>query len=202
METWPMNVLVAEDDVTSRTMLQAVLRKWGYETVAVADGAQAWAHLQQPMGPRLALLDWMMPEMDGLEVCRRARQAVLPDPPYLIVVTSRTGTGDVVAGLEAGANDYITKPYQSAELKARLEVGRRVLELQQALAERVRQLEAALSHVKTLQGLLPICSYCHKIRNDQESWERLESYVIAHSEARFTHGICPDCLQKQLDLLK
>ena len=164
--------------------------------------AQAWEQLQKPDGPRLALLDWMMPDMDGLEVCRRARQAVQPDPPYLIMLTMRTGKGDIVTGLEAGANDDISKPYHPEELKARLEVGRRVLELQQALAERVKQLEAALSHVKALQGILPICSYCHKIRNDKESWERLESYIVKHSEASFTHGICPDCMQKQLELLK
>ncbi len=149
-----------------------------------------------------ALFDWMMPEMDGLGVCRRSRQAALPDPPCLIFVTSRTSTEDVVAGLEVAAYDYITKPDRSAELKARIKAGRRVLELQQALAARARQLQAAMSHVKTLQGLLPICSFCHKTRNDQESWERLESCIPAHSEARFTHGICPDCLQKQLELLK
>ena len=197
-----MKVLIAEDDVTSRSMLQAVICRWGFEAVAVTDGVQAWEQLQKPDGPRLALLDWMMPDMDGLEVCRRARQAVQPDPPYLIMLTTRTGKGDIVTGLEAGANDYVPKPYHPEELKARLEVGRRVLELQQALAERVKQLEAALSHVKTLQGILPICSYCHKIRNDKESWERLESYIVKHSEASFTHGICPDCMQKQLELLK
>jgi DNA-binding response OmpR family regulator len=118
------------------------------------------------------------------------------------MLTARTGKGDIVTGLDAGANDYISKPYHPEELKARLEVGRRVLELQQALAERVKQLEAALSHVKALQGILPICSYCHKIRNDKESWERLESYLVKHSEASFTHSICPDCMQKQLELLK
>jgi phosphoserine phosphatase RsbU/P len=197
-----MKVLVAEDDFTSRSMLQAMVSRWGFEVVAVPDGVQGWAQLQKPDGPRLALLDWMMPGMDGLEVCRRARQVVQPDPPYLIMVTARVSKGDIVTGLEAGANDYIAKPYHSEELKARLEVGRRVLELQQALAERVRQLEAAMRHVKALQGILPICSYCHKIRNDKESWERLESYIVNNSEASFTHGICPDCMQRQLELLK
>jgi sigma-B regulation protein RsbU (phosphoserine phosphatase) len=197
-----MKVLVAEDDVTSRSMLQAVICRWGFEVVAVEDGAQAWTRLQKPDGPRLALLDWMMPDMDGLEVCRRVRKAAQPDPPYIIMLTSRVSKGDIVTGLEAGANDYISKPYHPEELKARLGVGRRVVELQLALAERVKQLEAALSHVQTLQGILPICSYCHKIRNDKESWERMENYIVKHSAAKFTHGICPDCMQQQLAQLK
>jgi DNA-binding response OmpR family regulator len=197
-----MKVLVAEDDVTSRSMLQAVLGRWGFEVVAVPDGAQAWTRLQKPDAPRIALLDWMMPDMDGLEVCRRVRKAAQPDPTYIIMLTSRVSKGDIVTGLEAGANDYISKPYHPEELKARLGVGRRVVELQLALAERVKQLEAALSHVQTLQGILPICSYCHKIRNDKESWERMENYIVKHSAAKFTHGICPDCMQKQLEELK
>ncbi len=197
-----MELLIAEDDVSSRSMLQAVIGRWGFDVVAVSDGAQAWARLQEPNGPRLVLLDWMMPAMDGLEVCRRVRQTERADSPYIIMLTARTVKGDIVAGLEAGANDYISKPFHPEELKARLMVGKRVLELQRALAERVRQLEAALSHVNVLQGILPICTYCHKIRNDKESWERLENYIIKHSEAKFTHGVCPECMQQQLALLK
>ena len=92
-------------------MLQAVIGRWGFDVVAVSDGAQAWARLQEPNGPRLVLLDWMMPAMDGLEVCRRVMQAVQSDPPYIIMLTARTVKGDIVAGLEAGANDYISKPF-------------------------------------------------------------------------------------------
>ncbi len=193
-----MKVLIAEDDTTTRLMLSAVIGRWGFEVTAVANGADALAHLSSPEGPRLAVLDWMMPEVDGLEVCRRLRQAPTASPSYLIMLTSRTSKEDIISGLEAGANDYILKPYHPEELKARLEVGRRVIELQLALALRVRQLEEALAHVKTLQGILPICSYCHKIRSDQEVWERIEAYITQHSEARFSHGICPTCLEKQL----
>jgi phosphoserine phosphatase RsbU/P len=193
-----MKILIAEDDVTTRAMLTAVIGRWGFEVVAVEDGLTAVRHLADPEGPRLAVLDWMMPGLDGLEVCRRVRQTAPPEPPYLIMLTSRTSKEDIVSGLEAGANDYIAKPYHGEELKARLEVGKRVVELQRALAVRVRQLEEALMHVKTLQGILPICSYCHKIRSDQEIWERMESYISQHSEARFSHGICPTCLKEQL----
>lgn len=193
-----MKVLIAEDDTTTRLMLSAVIGRWGFEVTAVENGADALACLSSPEGPRLAVLDWMMPEVDGLEVCRRLRQAPTPSPSYLIMLTSRTSKEDIISGLDAGANDYILKPYHPEELKARLEVGRRVIDLQLALALRVRQLEEALAHVKTLQGILPICSYCHKIRSDQEVWERIEAYITQHSEARFSHGICPTCLEKQL----
>jgi DNA-binding response OmpR family regulator len=193
-----MKVLIAEDDTTTRLMLSAVIGRWGFDVTAVANGADALACLLDPEGPRLAVLDWMMPEVDGPEVCRRLRQAPTPSPSYLIMLTSRTSKEDIISGLDAGANDYILKPYHPEELKARLEVGRRVIELQLALALRVRQLEEALAHVKTLQGILPICSYCHKIRSDQEVWERIEAYITQHSEARFSHGICPTCLEKQL----
>ena len=193
-----MKILVAEDDFTTRAMLTGVISRWGFAVVAVEDGLAALAHLEDPEGPRLAVLDWMMPGLDGPEVCRRLRRAPSAEPPYLIMLTSRTAKEDIVSGLDAGANDYIAKPYHPEELKARLEVGRRVVELQRALAVRVRQLEEALAHVKTLQGILPICSYCHKIRSDQEVWERMEHYISQHSDARFSHGICPTCLQEQL----
>lgn len=153
---------------------------------------------RHPGGPRLALLDWVMPGMDGVEVCRKVREAAFPDPHFIIIVTARGDKQDVAAGLRAGANDYISKPFDIEELKARLEVGRRVVKLEKALADRVKELEEALSQVKTLQGLLPICSYCHKIRTVQEVWERLEDYISQRSDAKFSHGVCPDCLEKQL----
>jgi DNA-binding response OmpR family regulator len=108
---------------------------------------------------------------------------------------------DVVEGLEAGANDYIRKPFDRPELRARVRVGERVLELEAALAERIRALQDALAHVKTLQGLLPICMHCHRIRNDQQTWERLEKYISEHTEAEFTHGLCPECMKKHYNFL-
>ena len=191
-----MRVLIAEDDATSRRLLEVVLAKWRYEVVSVRDGLDAWETLQQEDAPRLAILDWMMPGMDGSEVCRRARELARQPPAYIILLTALDRKEHVVAGLEAGANDYVTKPFNRNELRARLEVGRRVVELQSALANRVAELENALDHIKTLQGILPICVHCHKIRDDQESWQRIENYIEAHSDAQFSHGLCPECRRK------
>jgi sigma-B regulation protein RsbU (phosphoserine phosphatase) len=188
-----MRILVAEDDSVSRRVLAATLDKFGFEVVVAADGAEAWDALGRADAPHLAILDWMMPEIDGVELCRRVRATPTATPPYLILLTAKGGKEDVVAGLDAGANDYLTKPFDRAELRARVQVGAQVLELQANLAERIRELETALSQVKQLQGLLPICSYCKKIRDEQNYWQRVESYISKHAEVVFSHGICPDC---------
>jgi len=191
-----MRILIAEDDAVSRRRLEATLQKWGYEVLAVEDGLAAWEVLQGEMPPPLAILDWMMPGMDGIEVCRKVRERSPSRPLYIIVLTARGSRADVVAGLQAGGDDYVTKPFDREELHARVRVGLRVLQLQMNLADRVRELEEALARVKQLQGLLPICSYCKKIRDDQNYWQQVEGYISEHSDAVFSHGICPDCFEK------
>ena len=192
-----MKILIAEDDPTSRRTLGAVLKKYSYDVIATCDGNEAWAELQKPDAPRLAILDWMMPGMDGLELCRRLRAQTTEGPRYLILLTSRDHTADIVTGLGAGANDYISKPFNPEELCARVDVGRRVLDLQEALAARVVELQGALNHVKTLQGILPICMFCHRIRNDLKSWERIEMYISEHTDAQFSHSLCPECYKSR-----
>jgi sigma-B regulation protein RsbU (phosphoserine phosphatase) len=194
-----MKILIAEDERSSRLMLESVLAEWGYQPLATADGLEACQILQAEDAPKMALLDWGMPGRDGLEVCRRVRAKPVSEPTYLILLTGRDSKADVVAGLQAGANDYVTKPFDSDELRARLQVGRQVVELQQSLAAQVRDLEAALAQVKRLEGMLPICSYCKKVRDDQNYWQQVETYLLDHSEVRFSHGICPECLERQLN---
>ena len=191
-----MKILVAEDDAVSRRMLEVSLEKWGYAVVVAVDGAEAWRVLQDHDPPDLAILDWMMPAMDGIEVCRKARESLHGRPIYIILLTARGSRVDLVTGLEAGADDYITKPFDAGELRARVSVGARVVELQKGLATRVQELEEALTRVKQLQGLLPICSYCKKIRDDRNYWQQVDSYIAGHSAVQFSHGICPDCYTK------
>ncbi|MCK4709153.1 MAG: response regulator transcription factor, partial [Gammaproteobacteria bacterium] len=125
-----MKLLIAEDDLTSRSMLEAVTGKWGFDVVAVEDGEAAWEILQQADAPLLLLLDWEMPKLTGLELCKRVRQQQTDMPAFIILLTSRSSVSDIVSGLEAGANEYIAKPFDNTELHARLEVGRRMLNLQ------------------------------------------------------------------------
>ena len=191
-------VLIAEDDAASRRLLEATLRRWGHQVAVTVDGEEAWTALQRADAPSVAILDWMMPGLDGVEICRRLRRQGSPTPPYVILLTSNTRQADVVAGLEAGADDYMGKPFDHDELRARLIVAARVVELRQKLAERVRELEAAMARVKQLHGLLPMCAYCKKIRDDRNYWQAVEEYVSAHTDAQFSHGICPACYEEMV----
>ncbi len=188
-----MRIVIAEDDAVSRRVLQATVAKLGYDVVVTVNGREALEALQAPDSPRLAILDWMMPEMDGLEVCQRLRALTHEVPVYLLLLTACDSKPQIVAGLESGADDYLTKPFDRDELRARLMVGRRIVELQTSLAARVRELQVSLTQVNQLQGLLPICSYCKKIRDNENYWQQVENYIAARSDANFTHGICPDC---------
>ena len=189
----PPRLLIADDDAISARVLEGTLRQWGYDVVVTRDGVAAWEILQAEEPPKLAILDWMMPGLEGPEVCRRVRALARSVPTYLILLTAKGKPDDVVTGLESGADDYVTKPFDRAELRSRIGVGERVVALQHGLAERVRNLEVALGQVKQLKGLLPICTYCMKVRDDQNYWQRVETYITAHSNARFSHGICPSC---------
>ena len=191
-----MRVLIAEDDAVSRHLLEATLAKWGYEVVVTTDGLQALEVLSRADAPSLAILDWMMPGLAGAQVCLKARELAGERLLYMILLTAKGRKEDIVEGLTAGADDYVIKPFDRSELKARISAGERILRLQAELASRVKELELALTNVKLLQGLLPICCYCKKIRDDKNYWQQVDTYVADHSEAQFTHGICPDCRDK------
>jgi DNA-binding response OmpR family regulator len=188
-----VKILIAEDDPVSATLLETLLTQWEYDVVITENGDDARAILTAEDGPSLAILDWMMPGLAGPEVCRAVRAASLMRPVYLILLTRLGKRENIVEGLESGADDYLAKPFDAAELRARVQAGLRVVHLERELHHRVRELEDALANVEQLQGLLPICSYCKKIRDDQDYWHQVESYIGQRSKAEFSHSICPSC---------
>ena len=190
-----IRVLIADDDRIATRILAAALEPWRFDVSVVQDGEAAWAHLQAHR-PQLAILDWEMPGANGPELCRRARRASGCAGTYIILLTGRDGRANLIEGLDAGADDYLTKPFHREELRARVQVGVRVTTLQLRLAERVDELQQALANVQQLEGFIAICSYCKRIRSDAQQWEQMEHYISDHSQAQFSHGICPSCLEK------
>ncbi len=188
-----MRILIADDDDVSRLELASLLTHSGYEVTVATDGPTAWNILRGKDPPRLAILDWLMDEMDGVDVCRRVRECPELRNVYLILLTSRGDREHILEGLRAGANDYVTKPYEAVELLARVRIGTQLVALQSKLVAKVHDMEDTLTQVKQLQGLLPICCYCKSIRDGENTWQKVESYVRDHSEATFSHGICPEC---------
>lgn len=148
-----MHILIVDDDPTSRTVLQAVLEKWNFVIRLACDGEEAWDIIQEANSPRLLLVDWMMPGMDGPTLCRRIREEMSRESFYILMLTARDSRKDLIMGLESGADDYIGKPWDNEELKARLNVGRRVLQLQNESFKRQR-----------LQGVLEMAgAVCHEL---------------------------------------
>ncbi|MBD3167993.1 MAG: response regulator [candidate division Zixibacteria bacterium] len=192
-----MRILIAEDDNVSRKILKANLEKWGYDVVVTTNGDDALKELSADSAPNLAILDWMMPGMDGVEVCRHIRERKPHGFLYLIMLTAKGEKDDIVRGLESGADDYVIKPFDKAELHARVKVGERMVKLELSLEEKITELNEAIANVHQLQGIIPICAWCKKIRDDGQYWHALEEYLSENSEAQFSHSICPDCREKQ-----
>ncbi len=188
-------ILVVDDDQDTRRILAHYLSGWGFSVLTGCDGNEAVDILTADDSPSIALVDWMMPGMEGTEVCRFLR--ALPDRPYtyVILLTGRTNKEEVAAGLEAGADDYITKPCDMLELRARLRVGERIVALERAQAEQLVALRETLDQVRKLKELIPICAWCKRVRDDADYWHSIEEYLYLHTGSDFTHGICPSCLE-------
>jgi CheY-like chemotaxis protein len=189
-------ILVAEDHYVSRHLLERNLQNWGFEVISAQDGAAAAEILEGPEAPSIAILDWMMPRMDGVEVCQRIRKNHNNPYIYLLMLTAKSQKDEIATGLDAGADDYVIKPFDPDELRARLKVGQRVVELERTLEKRVKDLEAALADVKRLKSLLPICMYCKSVRDDQDYWRQIDEYIYTETGTDFSHGICPACMEK------
>jgi DNA-binding response OmpR family regulator len=193
----PVTVLLADDDKLTLNVLHDVLVQAGYDVLTATDGEQAWKKLEESSA-QVAILDWIMPGIEGVEICRRAQTDPRMANRYFILLTGKSSAEDVVVGLQAGASDYLRKPFEQSELLARVAVGVRFTDLQRKLEDRVQELEQALKQVHRLEGLLPICSYCKRIRNEQDYWERVDEYIAQHANVRFSHNICPDCYGKHV----
>ena len=176
-----MKILVAEDDNIARLVLESALRKLGHETVSAADGAEAWSlFCASPV--RVIVSDWMMPGTDGLELCRRVR-ARKTDYVYFILLTNlAANTENQQAAVEAGVDDFLSKPVDAQELWMRLRVAERILQF--------------TTEVRQLESFLPICGYCKKICDDSNYWQQVESYFKQKQGTQFSHSVCPDCMEK------
>ncbi|MBI5170720.1 MAG: response regulator [Candidatus Eisenbacteria bacterium] len=195
---WPPidRVMIADDERTVRMTLTHGLEKAGFDVTSVEDGHAALAMMTSDSPPQVLLLDWSMPGLTGPELCRWVRSQPVLASCYVILVTARDTTEDMLEGMEAGADDFIRKPFQIAEVVARARAGRRLASMQAALNARLVELEAALAEVRNLRGLIPICAHCHSIRSSGEHWQKLEAYIEQHSEATFSHSICDACMDK------
>jgi len=178
-----MRILMVDDDPSIRLALGELLEHAGHEVVTAAGGHEAWAELERAYFP-LVLLDRVMPGLDGIELCRRIRARRQPRYTYVILVTMVGGKGPYLEGMDAGADDYFSKPVDPDELRARLRVAERMLHLQDELAK--------------LRGLLAICSYCKSIRDEQSAWVPVEKYIRERSATTFSHGICPHCYNSEV----
>ncbi len=182
-----MNILAVDDDPTLRFILEGTLTKLGHHVAMAKDGLEALRFFEKCHVP-LVISDMLMPGMDGLELCRRIRKANRSQYTYLILLTAVEGKAGYMEGMQAGADDFITKPFDQDMLLTRLSVAERILKLQ--------------SQVKYLAGLLPICSLCKKVRDDKNYWHQVEAYIADHTDATFTHSYCPDCFKKLMSDLE
>lgn len=178
-----MKILIAEDDIIARSVLEASLRKLGHEPLSYADGEAAWtAFMMEPQ--RVVISDWLMPGIDGLELCRRVR-AEKGEYTYFILLSNLSSSGgNLSQAIDAGVDDFLNKPVNPDELRLRLHQAERIMNY--------------VKQVQQLEGFIPICSYCKKVRDDENYWDRIENYINARTGSQFSHGICPDCYNQML----
>lgn len=188
-----ISVLVAEDDPKTQKALIFLLQRHGYNATAASDGQEALDILTKKEAPSIVLLDWEMPKLQGLDVCRLLRAMPIQQYFYVIMVTARDSAADLLEAFAAGADDFLGKPADTAQLLARMRSGERVLALKARLEDRIGELERTLTEVRKLKRLLPICMYCKKIRDDGDYWQEIDAYIHEHTGTDFSHGVCPTC---------
>jgi DNA-binding response OmpR family regulator len=179
-----MKILIAEDDPVASKILRLTLEQVGHEVIVTQNGTEAWERfVKEPV--RLVISDWMMPELDGLQLCRRIREKTESDYTYFILLTANhAGRDNLALATEAGTDDFLQKPLDREAVWMRLRVAERII----AYTRQIRQ----------LAELLPICSYCKKIRDDGAYWLQFEAYIQEHTGSHFSHGVCPECFEQQM----
>jgi CheY-like chemotaxis protein len=179
-----MKILIAEDEPVSRKILQAALESDGHEVIASSSGEEAWERFdREPV--RVIVSDWMMPGLDGLELCRRVRARAKRDYTYFILLTANhTSRENLRTAMGAGIDDFLTKPLDREAIFMRLRVAARILDF--------------TTQIRALKELIPICMYCKKVRDDTDYWQQVDTYIHSCTGSNFSHGICPECLDKHL----
>lgn len=177
-------ILIADDDPIATKVLRLSLQKLGHEVIVARDGAEAWEIFdEEPI--RVVISDWMMPGLDGLQLCAKIRDRAHTAYTYFILLTgAHTSPEDYSLAMDSGVDDFLTKPFDPANLRARIRVAERIL--------------SYATEIKQLKELIPICAYCRDIRDDNDYWQRVETYINAQTGSRFSHGICPKCLEIKL----
>jgi DNA-binding response OmpR family regulator len=188
-----MKILIADDDPLWQRLAQVTLTRSGYEVSLVSNGRAAWDALQQPDAPLLALLDWMMPGMDGIDVCRRLRQ-LSPSPLiYVILLTALDEEEAVAQAVEAGADDYLIKPFSPEHLRLRVRVGMRVLSLEAVRQRSQQELADIHAHLNRVHQLLPLCPRCRWRRRSRRYWQQIQDYIQEQPKERIALSLCPRC---------
>jgi CheY-like chemotaxis protein len=196
--TLPPNILVVDDSEINRdVVVDLITSSIACRIRQAGDGAEALAMIRV-QAPDLVLLDVNMPGMDGYQVCRAIRSDQDTAEIPVIFLTGQRDSEFIVSGFEAGGSDYVLKPYESRELLARVHVHLELKQQRDELKRRNSELEATIARVKRLEGIIPICMYCKKIRNDDTMWQRFEQYIGEHLDAQFSHGVCPECYEEQV----
>lgn len=180
-----MNILIAEDDMISRNLLKTTLKQFGHAVKAFSDGAEAWA--EYDANPyRVIVSDWLMPEMDGLDFCRKVRQRPLTEYTYFILLTANVQQGNetYMEAMNAGIDDFMPKPLDRDLIWMRLKVAERILRF--------------TTEIRNLESMLPICSYCKNVRDDNNYWQQVETYLNNRAGTTFSHSVCPSCYESKV----
>jgi sigma-B regulation protein RsbU (phosphoserine phosphatase) len=189
-----VKILIAEDEFTTRMMVQVCLENWGYRVETATNGSEAMRLMEKDDAPQIAILDWEMPELAGIEVCSKVKDRIVENPPYVILLTGRDSNTDILRGFDAGADDYMTKPFNDDELRARVRVAERLVRTQFSLAETVAELKDALNQLELLEGRVEICPDCRSVFSMYDGvWHSLQEILKYGADPRFVNRRCPQC---------